>query len=252
MSGVISGRRDSSNDPRAGAPAADPAAEPSAIPGDREIHVDQRLQTAQVVDAAADLSEYLLSQRSERLRHSEAVALRAEQLVAAVDPAEAPLLVAAAWLHDIGYATELQQTGFHPLDGGLHLQRVGWPDLVSGLVAHHSGARYVAAARHLDAELAVFTYRETALADALTVADQTAGPTGTLMTVDERLDDMLSRHGSDSTTPQRIPDASPTSAPPPIGWFKGSKQQVSTSTSCVSGNAQHLSRPSSPEPAHVF
>ena len=26
-------------------------------------------------------------------------------------------LVAAAWLHDIGYAPGLVQTGFHPLDG---------------------------------------------------------------------------------------------------------------------------------------
>jgi hypothetical protein len=30
-------------------------------------------------------------------------------------------LVAAAWLHDIGYAPELAKTGFHPLDGSAAL-----------------------------------------------------------------------------------------------------------------------------------
>ena len=33
-------------------------------------------------------------------------------------------------------------------------------DIVSGLLAHHSGARYVAAAGSPNAELAAFTYRE--------------------------------------------------------------------------------------------
>ena len=34
-------------------------------------------------------------------------------------------LVAAAWLHDIGYAPELVETGFHPLDGARYLRREG-------------------------------------------------------------------------------------------------------------------------------
>lgn len=37
------------------------------------------------------------------------------------------LLVAAAWLHDIGYAPELRDTGFHPLDGARHLEALGAP-----------------------------------------------------------------------------------------------------------------------------
>ena len=61
--------------------------------------------------------------------------------------------MAAAWLHDIGYAPGLQQTGFHPIDGALHLRSAGWPDAMCDLVAHHSGSRFVAAARHLAAEL---------------------------------------------------------------------------------------------------
>ena len=159
---------------------------------------DPRLRTPQVVDEASDLAGYLLQANPERLRHSEAVARRAEFLTLAVDDQDAPLLVAAAWLHDIGYTGELRQTGFHPLDGALHLQRLGWSPRVCGLVAHHSGARYVAAVRRLDVQLDVFPHSEDALSDALTVADQTAGPGGTPMTMSERLEDMLSRHGPDS------------------------------------------------------
>ena len=92
--------------------------------------VDERLQTPQVVDASEDLARYLLREDPERLRHSEAVAEQAKLLTAAVEPHEAPLLVAAAWLHDIGYTPELRTTGFHPLDGGLYLRRTGWPPLV--------------------------------------------------------------------------------------------------------------------------
>ena len=36
--------------------------------------------------------------------------------------ADADLLEAAAWLHDIGYAPSLVATGFHPLDGARYLR----------------------------------------------------------------------------------------------------------------------------------
>lgn len=159
---------------------------------------DPRLRTGQVVDAAADLAHYLLHRRPERLRHSEAVARRAEVFTIAVSDVDAPLLVAAAWLHDIGYADELHHTGFHPVDGALHLQSTSWPPQICALVAHHSGARFVAAARELTSALQPFPYSEDPISDALTVADQTAGPDGRPMTVPERITDMLDRHGFDS------------------------------------------------------
>jgi hypothetical protein len=155
-----------------------------------------------MVDQAADLAHYILAADPERLRHSEAVARRAEFLTLAVTADQAPFLVAAAWLHDIGYAPGLRQTGFHPIDGALHLRSVGWTDAMCDLVAHHSGSRYVAAVRQMDAELALFRHQDDALTDALTVADQTAGPGGRPMTVEERVDDMLARHGPDSPNAQ--------------------------------------------------
>jgi hypothetical protein len=124
------------------------------------------------------------------------VARRAEEIAATIGDDDADLLVAAAWLHDIGYADLLRDTGFHPLDGGRYLRRNGWPDRLGALVAHHSGACFVAEARGLS--LAEFDREASPLADALTYADQTVGPDGRTMAVPDRIADMLSRHGSDS------------------------------------------------------
>ncbi|WP_432494986.1 HD domain-containing protein [Kineococcus gypseus] len=116
-------------------------------------------------------------------------------------PQERAPLVAAAWLHDVGYAEALRRTGFHPLDGAEHLRAHDWPPLVTALVAHHSGARFVAGVRGLGAQLAPFDdprALEGPLADALTWADQTVSATGRLVDVEERLADVLRRHGPDS------------------------------------------------------
>ncbi|MGY1747528.1 HD domain-containing protein [Blastococcus sp. SYSU D00695] len=138
---------------------------------------------------------------SARWPHVQAVARRAVVAAPTVPPPDRPLLMAAAWLHDIGYAPALRRTGFHPLDGALYLREQQWPPVVVGLVAQHSGARIVAAERGLADRLDRLTPDgcvQGPLADALTFADQTSGPDGRLMDVDERLDDMLRRHGTDS------------------------------------------------------
>jgi putative nucleotidyltransferase with HDIG domain len=158
--------------------------------------LEARLQTGQSVELAADVARYLLA--GERLAHTEAAARRAETLAPAVGVDEAAPLVTAAWLHDIGYAEQVRDSGFHPLDGARYLRSTGWPMLVCDLVAHHSGARFVAEVRGLAGELAEFTFVEDRVSDALTAADQIAGPGGTPMTVGQRIADMLARHGPDS------------------------------------------------------
>ncbi|MGI5508255.1 HD domain-containing protein [Streptomyces sp. CA-106131] len=74
---------------------------------------------------AAELAESLLPPLGNRWLHTQAVAARAREVAAAVSEDARDLLVAAAWLHDIGYALELRETGFHPLDGARHLERLG-------------------------------------------------------------------------------------------------------------------------------
>ncbi|MFI9342362.1 HD domain-containing protein [Streptomyces sp. NPDC052773] len=76
---------------------------------------------------AAELAESLLPPLGNRWLHTQAVAARAREASAAVSEADRDLLVAAAWLHDIGYAPELRDTGFHPLDGARHLESLGAP-----------------------------------------------------------------------------------------------------------------------------
>src|SRR4249920_3391119 len=151
-----------------------------------------------MVASAADLTRHILYSDPARFAHGQGVARRAEFLALAVDHESAPLLVAAAWLHDIGYAPGLRDTGYHPIDGARHLQRFGWPPAIYNQVAHHPGARFVATVLQLDRQLDPYPFSQDALSDALTVADQTTGPHGEAMTVDERMSDMLRRHGPNS------------------------------------------------------
>ncbi len=134
----------------------------------------------------------------ERWEHTRGVAARAVEIAVTVPESDREVLVVSAWLHDIGYASSIRQTGFHPLDGGLYLHRHGWPDRVSALVAHHSGARFVPVERGFAQMMAEFAFEDSAVSDALTYADQTVGPHGRWMTVEYRIADAISRHGPDS------------------------------------------------------
>ena len=129
------------------------------------------------VSGARELAFRLLHGDPDRWLHVQAVAARAGELRPAVAAADGALLVTAAWLHDIGYAPALRETGFHPLDGARYLERIGYPR-EAALVAHHSGARFVAEVRGLVEQLAGFAFVEDALTDALTYADQTVGRAG--------------------------------------------------------------------------
>lgn len=150
------------------------------------------------VATARDLAEALLTDLPQRWAHTAGVAARAAELCAAMDPADRDRVVTAAWLHDIGYAEPVRDTGFHPLDGARFLRRSGWTARISALVAHHSGACYVAEVRGLHHELAEFPREHSPVADALTYADQTIGPDGTRVDVHARMAEMLARHGATS------------------------------------------------------
>jgi HD superfamily phosphodiesterase len=95
-----------------------------------------------------------------RWGHSRAVARRAELVGRVVDPADRDVLVAAAYLHDVGHAPSLAATGFHPLDGARWLAGLGH-DRLAGLVAHHTGSKHEAALRGLSSELATFPEERT-------------------------------------------------------------------------------------------
>jgi hypothetical protein len=145
---------------------------------------------------ARELARDLLAGLPRRWQHTCAVADVAAALAARLNsPRDREALVAAAWLHDTGYAEPLVVTGFHPLDGAYYLAAHRWPQRIAALVAHHSGARFVAAVNGLSDLLAEFPYEASRVSDALTYADQKVGPDGERLTVDERFRDMLARHG---------------------------------------------------------
>ena len=149
------------------------------------------------INEARQVAGHLLADLPERWHHTVGVAERAHELAAALH-VDRYVVVAAAWLHDIGYSPAIRDTGFHPLDGARHLTRHGWPLRISALVAHHSGARFVAQARGVHDLLLAYPPEETLVADTVTYADQTVGPGGRRMDIRQRIADMLQRHGPNS------------------------------------------------------
>jgi putative nucleotidyltransferase with HDIG domain len=158
-----------------------------------------RAPTSSAVDDARDFANLVLAALPDRWRHTCGVASQAAYLASTLPSnTERDVLVAAAWLHDVGYGRAAIDTGFHPVDGARFIERHGWPHRIAALVAHHSGAAFVARDRGFDAVLAAYPHEQSATSDALTYADQTTGPRGQRMNIEQRAKDMLARHGPDS------------------------------------------------------
>jgi hypothetical protein len=145
---------------------------------------------------AEEHAAMLLANRGPRWHHVRGVARQAQRVSQALDEDDRPYLVAAAWLHDIGYASTLAATAFHPLDGARHVRALG-QERLARLVAHHSSARWEAEALGLSDDLAVFPREESATADALTYCDMTTNPTGQRITLADRLAEIAERYGAE-------------------------------------------------------
>ena len=94
------------------------------------------------------------------------------------------LLVSAGWLHDIGYAPQLRDTGLHAVDGAAFLDRAGAPSELVSLVAFHTGAEFEAEERGLVDALLQFDRPAQEDLDVLILADLLSGPTGERVTVE--------------------------------------------------------------------
>jgi putative nucleotidyltransferase with HDIG domain len=164
-----------------------------------------------MVQMARELAgEYLASELPRRWSHVQAVGGKAGQIGHILAPADAEVLAAAAWLHDIGYASKLAHTGFHPLDGARWLRDIGFNKRVAALVAHHSCALMEADERGLaDALSAEFSYEESPTADALWYCDMTTGPDGQTFLFTYRLAEITSRYGEGHLVTRFIRRAEP-------------------------------------------
>jgi putative nucleotidyltransferase with HDIG domain len=147
-------------------------------------------------DSAALLAGGLLAEvLPRRWAHVQAVA-KVALSIRAVVPVDSRLLVAAAWLHDVGYAPDLAETGFHPLDGARYLRAVGVDERLCCLVANHSAALIEAEARGLAGVLRdEFPAEESAVTDALWYCDLTTGPDGQRFPLGQRLAEIRARYG---------------------------------------------------------
>ncbi|MET7955743.1 HD domain-containing protein [Streptomyces sp. NPDC005317] len=157
--------------------------------------------------AEAELSGTL----PQRWARTQGVAKRAVEVGHALGK-DASLLVAAATLHDVGYAPRLAVTEFHPLDGARFLRdEHGADERLVRLVANHSFALLEAEARGLREELATeFPLLERPLlVDTLVYCDMTTTPDGDRTTAQDRVAEILSRYGDDSVVGRFIRRAAP-------------------------------------------
>lgn len=84
-----------------------------------------RLADVITVNEARELTRSVLAEAlPRRWKHVQGVASMAERVSASL-ALSGDVLVSAAWLHDIGYAPDFVETGFHPLDGARYLAGLG-------------------------------------------------------------------------------------------------------------------------------
>ena len=123
-------------------------------------------------------AERLMAPLGNRWSHVQAVARQAGRVAASFSPEDGDALVAAAFLHDVGYAPSLNRLGFHPVDGQwmapgsfVALAGSGWPVLLPIT----PGARFEAEECGQVDELAAIRRWE---ADGLVVRELELAPTG--------------------------------------------------------------------------
>lgn len=172
-----------------------------------EIRTEPAQETIQpagdLIDRAQRMArEHLGDPLPRRYAHTVAVAERTRSLASLfLAPQRVDVVVAAALLHDIGYAPAVADTGFHPIDGaafvaGTAVGTAAGPALV-GLIAHHTGAVYEARERGLDGQLRAYPVPDAIELLILSCADLSTGPDGTAVTPSERIAEVLVRYQSD-------------------------------------------------------
>lgn len=178
-----------------------------------ELGVGEGLRGAVGVDddlvswAAAE-SKARLSDLGDRWLHVQGVAAKAARVAEAFDGEDRACLLAAAHLHDVGYAPSLKVTGIHQLDGAAHLRALG-QERLARLVAHHSEARFELELRGREAELSQYPRESSPVAAALIYCDLTTGPRGKPMRFDDRVAEVFARYGDDSLVSEALRRAQP-------------------------------------------
>src|SRR5258708_4555971 len=161
-----------------------------------------------IIDWAAVQAASFLLPLGDRWLHTQGVVAHAQQVGRAFTEEDRSLLIAAAYLHDIGYAPSLKVTAFHPIDGAYYLLSHGQKRLAS-IVAYHFEAQFEAQLRGLATELSKIPREYSPVADALTYCDLLTGPTGLHISFDKRLADIFQRYDKNHIVYQATHQAIP-------------------------------------------
>ena len=169
----------------------------------------RRLSVVIMASEAREMARSVLAEAlPRRWEHVQGVAGKAERVTASL-ALSGEVLVAAAWLHDIGYALDVVETGFHPLDGVRYLAGLGVPERVVNLVARHSNAILEAALRGIGDLVAVFPDEGGTLRDALWYCDLTISPNGQPVSAPDRIAEIKARYGQGHIVTRFISDGAP-------------------------------------------
>ena len=134
-----------------------------------------------------------------RWAHAQGVVRRAEG-VAPFLGEDGDLLLAAAAVHDLGFAPEAAAigVGFPAIDAARYLDKHGAPRRLAHLVAHSAYSALEGSLRGFEAEYAEFEDERTPLRDALWYCCLTTGPDGEPMTLEERISEWSVRYADDA------------------------------------------------------
>ena len=161
-------------------------------------------------ERAAEHAAALLSPLGNRWHHVQGVVQRAYSMKTLFEEEDQRYLIAAAYLHDIGYAPSLKKTEFHPLDGANDVIQTFKDVRLASLVAHHSEAAFEARLRGYTPALHAFPREYSAVADALTFCDMTTSPEGKHTSFEERITEILCRYKEKDIVSRSIRQATPT------------------------------------------
>src|ERR1700687_4768665 len=127
---------------------------------------DTMITETNIVEWTAKQAGTFLAPLGNRWLHTLGVVERAHEVGRILNEEDRVLLIAAAYLHDIGYAPSLKVTGFHPIDGAYYLLSQRQERLAS-IIAYHFESQYEAQLRGLAMELSKIPRDSSAVANAL-------------------------------------------------------------------------------------
>lgn len=153
---------------------------------------------------AGELAQTRLASEPGLLGRSARAGAQADVAAQALARPRPEMLVAAAWLHAIGSGGADVRTGFAPVDGGLELLSLGWPQPVISLVAHQAQSRMIAKYMVASHELSLIPRIQGWPADILDFAILTSGPDGHAQSVADGLAGVEASQAADGRIPPDV------------------------------------------------